>query len=297
MLSAAGNVHAQTPGLIIKPHTATISPLDPNGDGFTAASITGFQLNDLAESELLFKDIPYVALEPTGDLRRGPAGLYSDIVRDPSTGSGVGVYNDGTNLIFRMRLGGTVSGSKCYAILIDTDSKFGASGPNADPNCLPQTTGVNGNPGFEIEIDLQTNFRVAVYNVDGISNPSVPTAAYATPLNTQISLALTATSGNPDFFYDWYVPLSDLTALGVTNSTPLRFAATTGMAPLPVVGGPKSDIFGIDDSEYSSTNDGWNALVPNIPPVTFTNLTSGGSGFAAVCTNAPLIDNPISVGS
>lgn len=64
-----------------------------------------------------------------------------------------------------------VSGSKGYSILMDTDGKFGATGANADPNYLASTTGVNGNPGFEIAIVLETNFIIAIYNVDGTSTP------------------------------------------------------------------------------------------------------------------------------
>jgi hypothetical protein len=82
-------------------------------------------------------------------LRRGPDHNYSDFVPDGGN-DGFYVFFDATNLLFRFRLGSVMPGSKGYSILLDTDGKFGASGPNADPNYQAATTGVNGNPGFEI---------------------------------------------------------------------------------------------------------------------------------------------------
>jgi hypothetical protein len=150
---------AQTPGIIVRPAGgAGITVLDPNGDGFTSATASGFISNDLTESELAYKAISPVIAEPTSDLLRGPGDKFSDIVTS-GTDKGMYVYGDGTNLLFRLRLGGIVSGSKGYSILIDTDGKIGASGPYADPNFVPRTMGMSGNPGFEIEVVLETNYE------------------------------------------------------------------------------------------------------------------------------------------
>ena len=175
---------AQTPGLIVRP-AGLPGPLvlDPNQNGYTSKLTSGFGSSDIINSEIGYKVIAPVIAEPTGDLLRGPSGQYSDIVKTVD-GSGFYLYSDSINILCRLRIGGIVSGSKGYSILIDTDGKFGPSGPAADPNYLPATTGINGNPGFEFEVVLETNFRVAVYNVDGTSNPVFVTS-YTIAANSQ----------------------------------------------------------------------------------------------------------------
>lgn len=107
---------AQSPGLIVRPAGGNgITPLNPNGYGFSSYSADGFVSNDVTESEISYKIIPPVFLEPTSDLMRGPSELYSDLVRQVD-GSGFYVYNIGTNLLFRLRLGNIVSGSKGYGV-------------------------------------------------------------------------------------------------------------------------------------------------------------------------------------
>lgn len=164
LLFFALNSAAQTPGLIVRPAgTATSAVLDPNQDKYTSADATGFTANDITSSEIPYKLIPALLPEPTGDLLRGPDGKFSDIVKT-FDGSGFYMYSNTVagNLYARIRMGGIVSGSKGYSVLLDTDLKFGATGPNADPNFKPRTNGNNGNPGFEFEIVYETNFRVAI---------------------------------------------------------------------------------------------------------------------------------------
>src|SRR6478672_7339727 len=163
------NGHAQTPGIIVRPAGSNgPAVLDPNADAYTSATTSGFTANDITSSEIPYKVVAPVIAEPTGDLLRGPSGNFSDIVKTVD-GSGLYLFNDGANLLCRLRIGGIVSGSKGYSILIDTDSKFGATGAYADPNYQPATTGNNGNPGFELEVVLETNFQIDIYNVDGTS--------------------------------------------------------------------------------------------------------------------------------
>jgi hypothetical protein len=288
-----GNVFAQSPGTIVRPagvYSSTV--LNPDGNGFSSSSSSGFTTSDITQSEILYKTVPPVFLEPTSDLLRGPGDLYSDLVRQVD-GSGFYVYNDGTNLLFRLRLGSIVSGSKGYSVLIDTDGKMGNTGPYADPDYQAATTGVNGNPGFELEITLETNFRVAAYNVAGSSSPTLINS-YGINTNSQISVALSTVSGTPDYFYDFYVPIS---ILGITNSTPLRMVATTVMSPMAAIGGPKSDIFGVNDASYNDPMKSWETVINNTPTVTLTNLTSGGSGGGSVCTAAPTIASSVTAGS
>lgn len=280
-------IHAQTPGIIVRPAgTAGPAVLDPNSNGYTSISTAGFGNNDITNSEIPYKTIAPLAAEPTGDLLRGPSGKYSDIVKT-FDGSGFYLYTNGTNLLCRLRIGGIVSGSKGYSILIDTDQKFGATGPYADPNFQAATNGNNGNPGFEFEIVLETNFRVAIYNVDGTSIPIFVTS-YSLLTNSQISVAATNDGGNPDYFYDFYVPY---TAMGLTNTTPIRVIATTVMSPGPAIGGPKSDIYGLSGTDYMTD---WTSFILRQPPFTADSLRSTGTGVAATCTDAPSINGPLS---
>jgi hypothetical protein len=289
---------AQTPGLIVRPAGGPYNAvLDPNTDGFTSPTNAGYVTTDVGTgySEIPYKIIPPFKLEPTADLMRGPSDKFTDLVRLNADESGMYVFNDGTNMLFRLRLGDIISGSKGYSILIDADQKFGASGPYADPNYQAATTGSNGNPGFEFEVVLETNFRVAVYNVDGTSTP-VLLNSYAVNSNSQISLSISNVSGTPDYFYDFYVPLSALTssAVTVTGTTPLRISGTTVMAPQAAIGGPKSDIYGYDGTDYMKA---WESVINGQPFFTPNDVRSTGTGVSAVCTAAPTLTSPINAGT
>ncbi len=140
---------AQSPGLIVRPAGGNgITMLNPNGDAYTSSSATGFTTDDIAQSEIPFKVVPAIAVEPTGDLSTGPSGGFTDIVTKVD-GSGFYLYKDATNIYFRLRIGGIISGSKGYSVLIDTDRKMGAAGVTADPNFVAPSGSSPGNPGFE----------------------------------------------------------------------------------------------------------------------------------------------------
>lgn len=291
---------AQSDGYINRIATSSTGRaiLDPNGDGYTSASTSGFLGNDVTNSEIAYKVLPSFSTEPYGDLRRGPSHLYSDFV--PDNGSdGFYSYYDGTNLLFRFRLGSVMSGSKGYSVLIDTDGKFGATGTNADPNYQAATTGTNGNPGFEIEVVLETNFRIAIYNVDGTSSPTLVKSYTNWQDMSQVSVAGSNDNGDPDFFMDFYIPFSDLTAapFNLTTSSSIRLLSTTVMSPQAAIGGPKSDIYGIADNNYSNTNDQYTAYINAQSGTTISNLSSGGSGISPMCTAAPTVNSPISTGT
>ncbi|HEX2534244.1 MAG TPA: hypothetical protein VHK69_10935, partial [Chitinophagaceae bacterium] len=288
----ASTGHAQSPGLIVRPAgNGYSSVLDTNTNGFTSPTSSGFATSDVGPgySEIAYKKIMPFKLEPVSDLRRGPNELFSDLVRTVDS-SGFYVYNDGVNLLFRLRLGSIVSGSKGYSVMIDTDMKFGP----VDTNYRAATTGVNGNPGFELEVVLETNFRVAVYNVDGTSTPALLTS-FPIGTHSQISVALSRVSNTPDYFYDFYVPMSVLP--GVTATTPLRMIATTVMSPQAATGGPKSDIYGINDSECPDPNKCLEEAVNLMPPFTPNDVRSSGPGTGAICTASPVMNVPISTGS
>ena len=272
--------------------------LDPNSDGYTSATTSGFLGNDVANSEIPYKVVQSFSVEPFGDLRRGPSHLYSDFVPDGGN-DGFYAYYDGVNLLFRFRLGSVMSGSKGYSVLIDTDGKFGSTGTNADPNFQPATTGTNGNPGFEIEVVLETNFRIAVYNVDGASSPALVKSYTNWQDMSQVSVAGSNDNGDPDFFMDFYIPFSDLAAapFNLTTSSSIRFSSTTVMSPQAAIGGPKSDIYGLTDGTYNNTNDQFTTYINTQCGSTITNLGSGGSGLCGMCTAPPVVNSPLSTGT
>lgn len=278
------------PGLIYEaPGGVGVTPLNPNGDAWSSVSTTGYATDDIAESEIAFTPLPVPYAEPTSDLVRGADCRFSDIVRIDEYDSGVYMATDGTNLMFRFRQGNTVPGSKGYSILIDSDGLFGNSGTSPDPNYIPKTTGINGNPGFEIEIVLETNFQVAIYDVDGRDGftGGAPVLLQSYPVGThhQRSVALTNNCDDPDYFHDFYVVLADLYATtGINANTPLRFAATTVMAPKPATGGPISDINGGGNYEEIVNYQCGTSIAGST-----TNICS--------CTNPPTINGPIPSGS
>ncbi|NJK94959.1 MAG: hypothetical protein HC905_08635 [Bacteroidales bacterium] len=208
MLPFSESLRAQTPGMIYENPGITV--LDPNGDGYVSATVNGFISDDDAESEIDYVSIAFKETEPTSDPGPGPNCSFNDIV-DTGSEEPIFVNFDGTYLRFRFRLGNTSPNSKGYSIFIDSDQKFGFTGTNKDPNA------VAGNPGFEIEVVLMTNFGVAVYNVDGTTTP-VQVVGYATNPYTshcQKSVALTTNCGNIDVFYDFFIPFLKSPAISV----------------------------------------------------------------------------------
>ncbi|MBS1567237.1 MAG: T9SS type A sorting domain-containing protein, partial [Bacteroidetes bacterium] len=161
----------------------------------------------------------------------------------------------------------------------------------ADPNYVAPTNTANGNPGFEYEVVLQTNFNVSVYNVDGSSAPTLITT-YPLSTNSLISVALSTDSGNPDYFYDFTVPAS---AIGSPSS--FRMVATTVTSPSSALQGSRSDIYGIDDSAYPNVATAWQTLINSQPTINLTDIGSGGTGVQPACTAAPVLSGPVNTGS
>jgi gliding motility-associated-like protein len=271
----------QTPGIIIKPaNSPGKAVLDPDGDGYVSKKtppVTGIQLgfssNDISESEIPYA--PIVKPDPQGDPLVGPNCSYNEIVGTDAAGNNaVMSYYDGTNMLFRFRLAGYAPNSKSYSILIDTDQKFGFTGANADPNAVP------GNPGFEVEIVLETNFGVEVCKVDGTTTPVVTTSFSTNPysVNCQKAVALTTACSDPDYFYDFYIPFSQVTSiagLGITANTPLRMVAVTSMNPMPAIGNNAvSDVGGVTTG--SNLDAIYSDLVDSSTPTSTNNINSSG---------------------
>jgi len=294
--SCAGLVNrglAQSPGIVVRPAGGPYSTiLNPNQNGFTSKTTAGYSVSDVgsAYSEIPYKVIPPAITEPTGDLATGPTGGFTDIVKTVD-GSGFYVYYDGTNLLFRLRIGSIINGSKGYSILFDTDGKMGNSGPYADPNYVAPTSTTKGNPGFEYEVVLETNFNVSVFQVDGTASPVLVTT-YPLSSNSLISVALSTDSGNPDYFYDFAIPIS---AIGSPSS--FRVAATTVISPSSALQGNRSDIFGIDDTSYPDVSSGWQTVINAQPTINLTDIGAAGTGISPTRTAAPAINSPITGGA
>lgn len=276
---------SQTPGLILKPASSPGNiVLDPDGDGYVSKKTNGLQLGftNPPNNDVLQSEIPFVQIfrpDPIGDLLRGPSGGFSDIVGvDASGNNAILGYYDGTNLLYRFRIGGFANNSKSYSILIDTDEKFGFSGTNADPNA------VSGNPGFEIEIVLKTNFEVSIYNIDGTTNP-VHIVSYPYSSHCQKSIAKTMASGNADYFYDFFVPfiaLKNIHNLNIDENTTFRYVATTGMSPHPIIGSNViSDIGGITSG--NSIDQIFMDIIQNQTPTSTLNFNSQGVLDRSLC--------------
>ncbi|MDH5597955.1 MAG: hypothetical protein OEY34_02460, partial [Cyclobacteriaceae bacterium] len=291
LIIIAKNGYTQTRGLIIDPASGSGKAVfDPNGDGYISQTTAGFISDDRVESELGFVPIPIPMTEPDGDILLGPVGSYSDFV-DSGSEDPVLIYNDGANFLIRFRIGSAFPNSKGYSLLLDTDEKFGFSGPNADPNATLE------NPGFEVEINLQTNSGVYVYDLRSITCSIGQTPVFSADghTNYQKSLALTSINGNPDYFYEFYIPLTVLSSVGVTPSTTMRMAAVTQISPKPAIcSNVISDIGGLDDTTCGGNPFlCWSAVIDNFPPTSYSNFNTAGLDRS----DCPTITNGIAAGA
>jgi hypothetical protein len=287
-----GNViQAQTKGLIVRPAAAPgRAVLDPNNDGYVSLNNRGFVADDEVESELPLQRLVLPFAEPTSDTRTGPSCGFTDFVDAPGVYSSsyyaMTVNGGDTNLVFRFRIGNFAPNSKGYSILVDTDGRFGSSGATADPNA------VAGNPGFEIEIILVTNFGVRLYNTDGTTNPALlvtmPFSQYA-----QISIANSTNCGDDDYFYDFFIPLSTIQTYfpSFNSSTRVRMVANTVINTLSALRGGISDMSGFDDDSSPSLDKSWETIISYAVPTPAGQ--AGQAGFPPIRTLPPIISGPI----
>ena len=282
------SVSAQTPGLIYEPATgAGAAVLDPNGDGFVSLTANGFTIDDQLQSEIPYSSLVFPMIEPNSDLGPGPNCGFTDFVDQGDQDPVQSFLDASNNWLFRMRMGNTSPNAKSYSILIDTDGKFGGTGTNADPNYS------SSNPGFEIEIVLSTKFGVFVYDVNNMN--CTPVISYPGTTNYQKSIALTATCGNPDYFYDFYVRFSDLTTqFGITTATPMRMVIVDNMAANKSTLcnlSSASDVAGIDDALCGSVLENcFGDIIDNYPPCS----PGVNCPDRSVC---PTVTGPISAGA
>ncbi|WP_299820670.1 T9SS type A sorting domain-containing protein [uncultured Pontibacter sp.] len=276
-------VHAQTPGFIYKPATGGGEKvLDPNGNGYISLTTAGFTgTNDMgaAVSEIPYRQVPTLENEVVGDLNTGSAGGHTDLV--PPTP--VQVYFDGINIMFRLRVGSSSTASKGYNVLLDTDGQFGNLIAGGSLENTP-------NPGFEYEIALESNFDVAVFDHRNNPNGGPKIWSRAVDQYSQRSVAATTNSGNADYFYDFYVPLSALP--GVTAETPLRIAGVTITSAQSGITGTVSDVGGVNFQAYGYNKQrAWLAIMNGFPATSLNNIRT--NGFALVTATAPAVNSPI----
>ena len=169
-------IFAQVSGSIFDPAVPAINPMDPNGDGYVTSTNVAFTgPSDETQFELPFIPLQQYEHEPAidggsgckfydlvNDAQRNAESAYS-YFKDPD-----GIPENGDELlILRLRLASFSTTTCTFSILIDTDYRFGFSGPEADPNA------VIGNPGFEKAVSVVTSTGtsggVRVFTVDGLS--------------------------------------------------------------------------------------------------------------------------------
>ncbi len=268
-------IFAQTPAQIFNPAVPATNKMDPDGDGWISASGVAFVSEDgISESEMGMIPIPQYAIEPDADLQTGSNCGKTDIVDLPAGKEASyilyndvdGIADNGNDLLFmRIRLAQpATSGSFGYSVLLDTDEKFGFSGPNADPNA------VSGNPGFEIEVRVKTGGGPGIYveNVNGTTSGSA-IVSYSIDSNYQQSYALIndANCSGAPVFHDFFVKTSQI---GINSNTKLRPLSATSSSGNSVLGGSASDIGGINDN-------GENQDSLMIDVITFIPSTSGSN--------------------
>jgi gliding motility-associated-like protein len=267
--------------------------MDPNQDGFVSATPLGFS-NDgynVDEFEIPMFGIPiYSDGEVLNDNQVGPKCGTTDITVDSKGYGAYVVKDDGGNVIFRFRIADDRPSVEAYTILLDTDGKVGSEDPNSTPE----------NPGFEVDITLIKNQSKGVYvfDIDGIETCPSPLRFYPYDSYFQISIADVVSCGNPDYFYDFYVPVADLqAAFGISDITEVRLVAVTNVSATCAMKGKISDVGGVDDTQYGGCNAcAFLDLATNQCPTSLSNLCKVCEGFKFGFTPKPLINTPLKAG-
>lgn len=278
----AGNaLLAQTPGQIITPATGEGRLiLDPNGDGFVSASSTGFSPTNTdygTASELNYYSMPLLFTEAKSDPRTG--GAHTDLFGIEGKDPGGFMFNDATNILYRVRLISQSQASKGYSFLIDTN---GDATPNYE--IIMRTGG--GQKG------------VAIYEKVG---DTVTRTNFVSDLDNRFHRALagihaTGSGSEQTFYYDWFVPISSMPA-GLQNPTGGTFRAVvvtvTSATGGYLTGGTLADIGGLSDGDFANDAAAVKAILSLMPDAGWNDLKEGGTGFANPKSAIPSILAPI----
>lgn len=275
---------AQTKGLIYQASTsATIrAVLDPNGDGYTSKTNTGFSgTNDYGSthSELSLVSLPVLSGETSGDVVTGGTGGHTDLCSNSGTQSvavAVTTVNGVQYLVARFRIGRASTASKGYSLLIDSDATFG-------------TFLTSNNPGYDREVILETGNPGSVKIYSHTASGTTTLATYSAAEYSQRSAAATTNDSDADYFYDFCVPLSAVNASGF-----IRITAATITSAQSGIGGTVSDFNGINDAAYSNPFQAMKDIIYSFPStVRFTDIVDGYT-FPALVSTPPVITSTVS---
>ncbi|MDX5394927.1 MAG: T9SS type A sorting domain-containing protein, partial [Hymenobacteraceae bacterium] len=141
---------------------------------------------------------------------------------------------------------------------------------------------------------------VYLYNVDGVAKPAVGSQVLNLPVTqySQKAIAHSSQGGNADYFYDFYIPFSEITAKipSFTAATQVRMVANTVMSPNSALTGPISDIGGVDDKTFAGNYAAaWTVIATGQLPATSTTTTS--TTLPPVRSDAPVITSSINPGT
>ncbi len=290
--STPTDLFAQTPGLIYTRATSGGNLiLDPNGDGYVSPTAAGWTAGARDEgagfSEIPYRAFPALLTEPLNDLTTGSGGGHTDLAppntNGSTTGSPLAAYFNGRHLLFRFRVGSASTASKGYSVLIDTDGNF-------------KTQSTDLNPGFEFEVVLANNFDVSIYDHrEKVSGGSKIWSGSVAQFS-QKAVAASQGSGNPDYFYDFYVPLSAFPTGTITATTPLRMSGITVTSAQSGITGTVSDIGGINYAAYNFNRQrAWGDIISSFPATSPSELQSGE--FEQLQAVAPVVGGPINANS
>src|SRR6185436_2544468 len=131
-----------------------------------------------------------------------------------------------------------------------------------------------------------------------IESCPTPLRNYGYDTNFQIAVADVVSCGDPDYFFDYYLPFSDLQQLfGITKDTELRFAAVTNTSASCAMGGKISDVAGVIDTHYNGCNScAFLDLSNDQCPTTLNNLCATCIGFQVGKTPKPKLNLPVKAG-
>lgn len=279
-------------GTIFQSSTSVLgrAVMDPNNDGFVSRTTAGWTVStpDYGNSsELKMVAIPIYSGEPVVDQRTGKGIGALDLVSSDVIGAGESsvyiLYREVSGvdyLMVRFRVNANTKAPKGWTLLIDTDGTLGPESTNR----------TSSNPGFEKEIILGGSSGVSVYDYPG-GNP-VLVSNYSVETNHQRSFAASNQDGDPDYFFDFFVPLADLNLTG-----PVRMCAGTATSANSGLSGTISDINGIDDQNFTGDLSLiYETLIQSFPSTDLTEVNSDYT-FPAAPTIKPTITSAINISS
>ena len=264
------NISAQTQGSIYKPASTNEgrSILDPNSKG------------NVFDDGIPFYGLPELQNEPLGDPRTGASGGHTDLIAGQDGGPAAFMFYDSEKeaVLFRVRLAGQSTASKGYSFLFNTS--FETFGPKAEN--FTQT-----NPGFQFEVVLETGTGVTIYELNENGATASKTLAGGENPYFQKAFSDITAEGEIGYFYDFYVPLSELNGL-LSPTDGFRAVATTVTRAQSGITGTTSDVAGVDDGLYRDRNKAFVDYIESMPEITLNDISGAdGNGFGNLVSAVP----------